>query len=189
MNIRTGALVAVAVAALIALSGCSDQGSPSASTTPSPTSSSVSPAPTPAPSPTSSEPAAALTIYYVAIGSNGADGPGIGCGDSIVATQTAPVHVTDTVAASMRALLAPSPRVRGSGLVNVLSQSHLASIDSTVSGSTVTIYLTGAFQLSGMCDIPRAKAQLEYTAKTAAGARNVVIYVNGKTLDEVLSLK
>jgi hypothetical protein len=43
--------------------------------------------------------------------------------------------------------------------------------------------------LGGVCDIPRAKAQLEYTAMTASGATSAQVFVNGRPIDEVLSLK
>lgn len=133
---------------------------------------------------------APLTIYYVAVGDNGIAGPGIGCGDSLVATTTAPVRFTDQVGPSMRTLLANRSRTVGmSGLVNVLYQSRLAYVGGELNGSTITVYLSGQFMLGGVCDIPRAKAQLEYTAMAAAGATSARVFVNGRPLDEVLSLK
>jgi hypothetical protein len=47
---------------------------------------------------------------------------------------------------------------------------------------------SGQFMLGGVCDIPRAKAQLEYTAMAAAGATSAQVFVNGRPIDEVLSL-
>ncbi|CAN7257949.1 hypothetical protein [Arthrobacter sp. LjRoot14] len=133
---------------------------------------------------------APLTIYYVAIDDNGVSGPRIGCGDSLVATTTAPVRFTDQVGPSVGTLLANKSRDVGlSGLVNVLYQSNLSYVGGELDGSTITIYLTGQFMLGGVCDIPRAKAQLEYTAMTAAGATSARVFVNGRPIDEVLSLK
>ena len=136
------------------------------------------------------EQVAPLTIYYVAIDDNGISGPRIGCGDSLVATTTAPVRFTDQVGPSIGTLLANKNRDVGmSGLVNVLYQSNLTYVGGELDGSTITIYLTGQFMLGGVCDIPRAKAQLEYTAMAAAGATSAQVFVNGRPIDEVLSLK
>jgi hypothetical protein len=133
---------------------------------------------------------APLTVYYVAIGDNGISGPMIGCGDSLVATTTAPVHFTDQVGPSIKTLLANKSRSVGmSGLVNVLYQSNITYLGGELDGSTITIYLSGQFMLSGVCDIPRAKAQLEFTAMAASGAASAQVFVNGRPIDEVLSLK
>ncbi|MBG6191974.1 hypothetical protein IWX64_002943 [Arthrobacter sp. CAN_A212] len=90
----------------------------------------------------------------------------------------------------MKTLLANKSRDVGmSGLVNVLYQSRLTYVGGELNGSTVTIWLTGQFMLGGVCDIPRAKAQLEYTAMTAAGATTARVLINGRPIDEVLSQK
>jgi len=136
------------------------------------------------------EQVAPLTLYYVAIDDQGISGPLIGCGDSLVATTTAPVRFTDQVRPSIETLLANKSRDVGlSGLVNALYQSSLTYAGGELDGSTITIWLTGQFMLGGVCDIPRAKAQLEYTAMTASGATSAQVFVNGRPIDEVLSLK
>lgn len=162
------------------------------STAAAPTSSApASPQPTEEPAqPGLPEQVAPLTIYYVAVDDNGVSGPLIGCGDSLVATTTAPVRFTDQVRPSIETLLANKSRDVGlSGLVNVLYQSNLSYTGGELTGSTITIYLAGQFMLGGVCDIPRAKAQLEYTAMAAAGATSAQVFVNGRPIDEVLSLK
>jgi hypothetical protein len=170
-------------------------GSASAS---APATTAVPPSSAPASQPPTEEPSppglpeqtAPLTIYYVAVDDNGISGPLIGCGDSLVATTTAPVRFTDQVRPSIETLLANKSRDVGlSGLVNVLYQSNLTYAGGELNGSTITIYLTGQFMLGGVCDIPRAKAQLEYTAMAAAGATSAQVFVNGRPIDEVLSLK
>lgn len=164
---------------------------PTATATVPPSSATASPPATPEPTSTGlPEQVAPLTIYYVAINDNGISGPKIGCGDSLVATTTAPVRFTDQVGPSIGTLLANKSRDIGmSGLVNVLYQSNLTYAGGELNGSTITIYLTGQFMLGGVCDIPRAKAQLEYTAMAAAGATSAQVFVNGRPIDEVLSLK
>jgi hypothetical protein len=156
-----------------------------------PSSMPVSPTTTAEPaSPGLPEQVAPLTIYYIAIDDGGISGPLIGCGDSLVATTTAPVRFTDQVGPSIGALLANKNRDVGlSGLVNALYQSNLTYTGGQLDGSTITIHLEGQFMLGGVCDVPRVKAQLEYTAMTAAGATSARVLVNGRPIDEVLSLK
>ncbi|WP_217509424.1 hypothetical protein [Pseudarthrobacter sp. C4D7] len=160
-----------------------------------PSSAPASPPPTQEPSqepaPTGlPEQVAPLTVYYVAVGDGGISGPRIGCGDSLVATTTAPVRFTDQVGPSVRTLLANKSRDLGeSGLINALYQSNLAYLGGELNGSTISIWLSGQFMLGGVCDIPRAKAQLEYTAMAASGATSAQVFVNGRPIDEVLSLK
>ncbi|WP_440165178.1 hypothetical protein [Arthrobacter sp. SAFR-044] len=151
----------------------------------------TSPPPTQEPAPTGlPEQVAPLTVYYVAVGDNGVSGPMIGCGDSLVATTTAPVRFTDQVGPSVGTLLANKSRDVGlSGLINALYQSNLTYLGGELNGSTISIWLSGQFMLGGVCDVPRAKAQLEYTAMAASGATNAQVFVNGRPIDEVLSLK
>lgn len=175
--------------------GTSSPSTPSAAPTSTaavpPSSAPTSPPETVEPTPTGlPEQVAPLTIYYVAIDDNGVSGPRIGCGDSLIATTTAPVRFTDQVGPSMEALLANKSRDVGlSGLVNVLYQSDLTYVGGELNGDTITIWLTGQFMLGGVCDIPRAQAQLEYTARAAAGATSARVFVNNRPIDEVLSLK
>ena len=170
---------------------------PTTPAAPSPSSAPASPPPSQEPQPTQEptptglpEQTAPLTVYYVAVGDNGVSGPKIGCGDSLVATTTAPVTFSDQVGPSINALLANKSRDVGlSGLINVLYQSSLTYLGGELNGSTITIWLSGQFMLGGVCDVPRAKAQLEYTAMSASGATSAQVFVNGRPIDEVLSLK
>ena len=164
---------------------------PSTTAAAPPSSAPAGPTATSEPAPTGlPEQTGPLTVYYVAVGDNGISGPRIGCGDSLVATTTAPVRFTDQVGPSVGTLLANKNRDIGmSGLINVLYQSSLTYVAGELDGSTITIWLTGQFMLGGVCDIPRAKAQLEYTAMAASGATSAQVFVNGRPIDEVLSLK
>lgn len=169
----------------------SPAGTPATTGTVPPSSVPASPTATAEPTPTGlPEQVAPLTVYYVAIDDGGISGPLIGCGDSLVATTTAPVKFTDQVRPSVETLLANKSRDVGlSGLVNVLYQSNLTYLGGELNGSTITIRLGGEFMLGGVCDIPRAKAQLEYTAMTASGATSAQVFINDRPIDEVLSLK
>src|SRR5699024_3637631 len=113
---------------------------------------------------------AALTLFYVAVGDAGQSGPEIGCGDSLVATETGPEEFTNQVEASMTALLADDDEeLGGSGLRNAVAASDLEYATSMVDGDVVTVELSGTVTSGGTCDDPRIIEQLKYTAMTAAG--------------------
>ena len=114
---------------------------PTTPAAPPPSSTPASPPPTEEPTPTGlPEQVAPLTIYYVAVGDNGVSGPAIGCGDSLVATTTAPVRFTDQVGPSIGTLLANKSRDIGqSGLINLLYQSSLTYRGGELNGSTIPI--------------------------------------------------
>lgn len=196
---RTLALL-VALTAGISLSACtSPEPAPTPGTSSAAPSSSAVPAPNTAPTntrsstPTSSsaQPStAALTIFYVAVDDQGKSGPKIGCGDSMVATESAPETFTDQVEASIKMLLNDKSSEHGqSGLVNALAASDLRFIDSKISGDEVAIDLSGTVSSGGTCDDPRIIEQLKYTAKTAAGVGSARILIDGIDIGKVLSQK
>lgn len=196
---RTLALL-VALTAGISLSACtSPEPAPTPGTSSAAPSSSAVPAPNTAPTntrsstPTSSsaQPStAALTIFYVAVDDQGKSGPKIGCGDSMVATESAPETFTDQVEASIKMLLNDRSSEHGqSGLVNALAASDLRFIDSKISGDEVAIDLSGTVSSGGTCDDPRIIEQLKYTAKTAAGVGSARILIDGIDIGKVLSQK
>lgn len=167
--------------------------STTAPASPAPSSSPAAPAPTQTSAPAGDqlpEQTAPLAIFYIAVEDGGVSGPLVGCGDSAVATSTEPVTFRDQVGPAMTRLLANRSRNVGqSGLINVLYQSTLAYQGASFDGTTITVYLTGQFMLGGVCDIPRAEAQITFTAMAAAGAQRAEVFVNGKPMREALSLK
>ena len=203
-RIRGGMLMAAALGTIL-LAGCT--GPPAATSSPPAAGSSTTGAP--ASSGTSSLPATTgsarpaspappsnqavtgpLTLYYVAFGDNGASGPVIGCGDSLVATTSAPLTYTDKLQAAMTALLANhSVAVGQSGLNNSLAQSSLALAGTSLDGGTATVDLSGSIVQGGECDAPRIIGQLRQTAATASGAATVRININGTAIEQALSLK
>ncbi|MCW4465891.1 GerMN domain-containing protein [Glutamicibacter sp. MNS18] len=174
---------------VLAVSGCTGGSSPDPDQTTTPPATATTSAPpdeSPSPSPTT----AALTLFYVAIGDEGVSGPEIGCGDSIVATESTPVEFTDQVEVSMSTLLADDEREHGaSGLQNTLVASDLEFVAAQVAADTVTVDLTGQVVSGGACDDPRIIEQLKYTAMTAAGTGSAEILVDGEAIEDVLSNK
>lgn len=172
--------------------GLNNSTAPAAQTPSSAESDQASPTGSSAPSSPSSAAAttAALTLFYVAVGDAGQSGPEIGCGDSLVATQTGPEEFTNQVEASMAALLADdNEELGGSGLRNALAASDLEYVTSLVDGDVVTVELEGTVSSGGTCDDPRIIEQLKYTAMTAAGTGEAEILVEGEKIEEVLSPK
>lgn len=153
----------------------------------------VAPTPTPTASPSVSAlptTTKTLTLYYVALEDSGKSGTKIGCGDSLVSVTTEPVATVNAVESTMRKLLADHQKDYGqSGLYNALYQSNLQYESSTQEGETLTVNLSGTITVGGVCDAPRVKGQLEKAALGASQAAKVIVRINGKDLDAVLSLK
>lgn len=139
----------------------------------------------------SAEPAtAALTLFYVAVGDEGKSGQKIGCGDSMVSTETGPEEFTNQVEAAITVLLADDKEeLGGSGLRNALAGSDLSYASSVVDGDVVTVELNGTVSSGGTCDDPRIIGQLKYTAMTAAGTGEAEILLEGEKIEKVLSAK
>lgn len=114
----------------------------------------------------------------------------IGCGDSIVATETSPVIYASQIEAAMSDLITDRDARHGqSGLVNTLSDANLEFVSSSVDGDTVTVELTGELSSGGVCDDPRIVAQLRYTAMVAAGTGEAKVLINGIEVNKYLSQK
>lgn len=132
-----------------------------------------------------------VTIYLIALEDNGKSGPLVGCSDSAVPVQVELIpHTLGVLRASMQKLLAVKDRFYGqSGLYDALWQSDLIVQDVTLTGGAAVIHLTGTLRLGGECDNPRVAAQLLQTARQFSTVQTVTIYINGKTLQQALSLK
>ncbi len=152
--------------------------------------------PTPAlPTPTPIVPQATsgpqmVQIFLVAVDDNGQSGALVGCGDSLVPVQVEIQPSQGVLRASMEALLALKQQFYGqSGLYNALYQSDLHLDGLSLAAGKATIYLSGSLTLGGMCDNPRVAGQLESTARQFPTVTDVSIFINGKPLADVLSLK
>ena len=91
----------------------------------------------------------------------------------------------------MEALLSVKYEYYGqSGLYNALYQSDLQveSVSIDINGKA-SVYLTGNLIMGGECDTPRVQAQVEQTVLQFPTVKDVVIFINGKPLSDVFSLK
>ncbi len=132
-----------------------------------------------------------IQIFLIAIDDNGRSGKLIGCGDSLVPVAVKIPHTTGVLKAALEALLGvKTPNYGESGLYNALYQSdlQLESVAINQQGAA-QIRLRGTLKLGGECDNPRVEAQLTEIALQFSTVKAAVVYINGKPLKEVLSLK
>ena len=125
-------------------------------------------------------------IYLIALEDNGRTGQRIGCGDSLVPVtreiasgQMTPGKIT----AALTLLFSLHDRFYGqSGLYNALYSSQLQVQRVEMQGGKAAVYLTGTLSLAGVCDDPRAEAQIAATAGQFPGVTGVLIFLNGGPL-------
>jgi hypothetical protein len=157
---------------------------------PSPTNLPPSPTDLP-PTPTSLAPAQNMVkIFLIAVNDNGQTGSPVGCGDSAVPAQVGITPTVGTLKAALNALLSIKDQYYGqSGLYNALYQSNLQLESASIDNGTASVYLSGVLSMGGECDTPRVQAQLEQTVLQFPSVTEAAIFVNGKPLQDVLSLK
>jgi hypothetical protein len=149
------------------------------------------PAPTEIPSaPTATIGPQMVKIYLIAVGDNGQSGQLIGCGDSAIPVDVEIQPTKEVLKASLEKLLSMKEQFYGqSGLYNVLYQSDLQLESITLDNGKAVINLTGTLTLGGVCDNPRVEAQLLSTVLQFSTIQEASIFINGKPLKDVLSLK
>jgi hypothetical protein len=130
-----------------------------------------------------------IKIYLIAIDDNGVSGKKIGCNDSLVPVE---VQITPTLAV-LKAALSELFKLQGqryygaSGLYNSLYQSSLSIESLNIVNREAIIRLRGELRLGGVCDDPRAKAQLEEIALQFSTIDRVSVFINGVPLQQLLS--
>jgi hypothetical protein len=126
-------------------------------------------------------------VYFVALDDGGSSGVRFGCNDSLVAVTHDTAAAQEPLQAALDFLLGGSDPPEG--LYNSLADSALKYVSAYFDGTTVVVNLTGTIRPGGTCDIPRLEAQLTHTAVSAVGAARAEIYVDGRRLADVLSLR
>jgi hypothetical protein len=169
---------------------------PSTPTTLPPTDTSLPPTETALP-PTDTESPPAPTqgpqmtqIFLIALEDQGVSGKLVGCGDSAVPVQVQIPPTQGVLKAALEALLSVKSQYYGeSGLYNALYQSDLQVESVSIKDGKAVVKLSGTLLLGGECDDPRVAAQLEQTVLQFPTVTEASIFVNGKLLSEVLSLR
>jgi hypothetical protein len=130
-----------------------------------------------------------IKIYLIAIEDNGVSGKKIGCNDSLVPVE---VQISPTLTV-LKAALNELFKLQGqqyygaSGLYNSLYQSSLSTESLNIVNREAIIRLKGNLVLGGVCDDPRAKAQLEEIALQFSTIDRVSVFINGVPLQQLLS--
>ncbi|MBM2820898.1 MAG: hypothetical protein HW405_658 [Candidatus Berkelbacteria bacterium] len=139
----------------------------------------------------SSPSATKVKIFMIAKDDNGASGKQIGCGDSAVAVTREVPETKAVLKAAMEQLVSIKDENYGqSGLYNPLFGSSLNLVSASIDDSgKATVKFTGTLQLVGGCEDPRIQAQLEETALQFSSVKSTEIWINDKTLKEIMSLK
>lgn len=131
-----------------------------------------------------------VLIFLIAVGDNGQSGSLVGCGDSSVPVQVKTPPTSQVLQAALVSLLSIKDQFYGqSGLYNALYQSDLQVDSVTIVAGKASVYLTGTLLMGGECDIPRVQAQFEQTILQFPTVTEADIFINGKPLADVLSLK
>jgi hypothetical protein len=131
--------------------------------------------------------ATGVPVFYVALDDGGSSGVRFGCNDSLVAVRDENSASGEPLQTALGRLL--NGEAEPPGLYNSLAGSTLEYVSGYFDGMVVVVNLTGTVQPGGVCDIPRVEAQLTHTAVSAVGAVRAEIYIDGRSLGEVLSLK
>jgi hypothetical protein len=131
-----------------------------------------------------------VKLYLVAIGDNGKTGQKIGCGDSLIAVDRDIPRTGSPLKDTLTLLFAIRDQYYGqSGLYNALYQSDLKVDGISSHDGVFKVDLSGKVQLGGECDNPRFEAQITQTIRQFSTVQQADVYVNGKSLENILSLK
>ena len=149
------------------------------------------PAPTGAnPDPVNTAGPQMVKIFLIGEGDNGQGGDLVGCGDSAIPVFVQIAPTQGVLRAALEKLLSIKDQFYGqSGLYNALYQSNLQVQSVTIHNGVANVQLTGTMQLSGECDNPRVQAQIMDTILQFPTVTSADVFINGKTLQEALSLK
>jgi hypothetical protein len=207
MNKTTVSIMLFSLA--VTLAACTTPSAPTPDTTPTP-SDSATPAETAdttsdTADPTTGQPTVTISteavpaykIFLIAPEDNGRLGKQIGCGDSVVSVDgqataglTPLSPITDRLKAAYSQILTDKAANLGmAGYRNFLADSTLTVDDILFSEGSALIKLSGNLTINGTCDNPRIETQLVETALQFPDVREVTIMINGKALQDYLSLK
>lgn len=130
-----------------------------------------------------------VKIYLVALGDNGKNGKKVGCDDSLVPVTRKVTATATPLKAALMELFAdrqPDKKEVDLNLGNYWRGMRLKSV--SIEKGTALIHLTGeAPPVAGICDEPRIKGQIIETAKQFPTVKRVKVFINGKSMNELIS--
>lgn len=132
-------------------------------------------------------PSQRVQIFLIALHDNGRNGRRVGCSDSVVPVTAMIDPGQPPVEGALRALLGlDREALGGPELTNPLFRSRLRLEGVEIWNGRAEVHLGGTLRVSGICDPPRIRAQLTETALQFDEVGEVVLYLNGRPLDEAL---
>ena len=129
-----------------------------------------------------------VKIFLVSLNDNGQTGKKIGCGDSVMGVEKVIGPTPDKITAALNELFAIKDQNYGE-YYNALYQSNLKVESATVKNGKATVKLSGKYLLGGTCDDPRFQSQIEETVLQFPEATDVEVFINGKSLEKIVSGK
>ena len=131
-----------------------------------------------------------LKMTLVAINDNGKLGRKIGCGDSAVMVDIdVPVSDKPIGAALGKLFELRSSSYGANKLYNALGNSQLQVASTDNVDGRVLVKLVGSVALGGVCDGPRAVAQIQDTVSQFSWSKNAVITINGAPLESLANMR
>lgn len=128
-----------------------------------------------------------VKIYLVALGDDGKAGEKIGCGDSLVSVNHSIAKTAAPLTAAVRELLTTPEHSDGTPQLENFWKGRQLQVQSVALRSgTATIRITGELAVAGVCDEPRIESQIEATAKQFSTVKRVRVFVNNRTLRDVI---
>lgn len=175
---RSLLVLSVALLITVVLAGCGGGDLPSDDTAAPGDTGATPPPAAEAPSPVT------FNTYLIALAPTDAEGEQIGCDDVLVATPRTATAEGVPLAAAYEVLF-------GTASTDSLRNSveGLTVEEATLEDGIARIRLGGTLRLGGVCDHPRVEAQLRRTALQFAGVDSVAITVDGRPLEEILSMR
>lgn len=111
----------------------------------------------------------------------------IGCGDEAVAVTRQITPTQAPLQAALAELFSIKTADYGeSGLYNALYQSDIRIDRVVIQNGQAVVALSGTIRLNGVCDEPRAVAQIEQTVRQFSSVTSTVITLNGQPLTDAV---
>ncbi len=130
-----------------------------------------------------------IKLYFVGLDGEGFSGETFGCNDVVVPVTRQIPATKGILRATLDELLSENEMTvsyNDRDLYNVFYRSNLQVESVVVKSGIATIRLRGELTLGGTCDSPRVEAQLVKTAMQFPSVESVEIYINNRTLGDVL---
>lgn len=131
-----------------------------------------------------------IKVFGIALEDNGKSGEKVGCGDSVVSIEREIKQTDAPLKAALEELLSLKDFYIGqSGLYNSLDDSNLTVQSVNLADGKAVIKLAGILSLGGICDDPRAIAQITKTVLQFPSVKSAEVFINNSPLSEYFSGK